>query len=217
VLDFTLILGNKNYSSWSLRAWLVAKQAGIAFDELVIPLYTQNYKAELLRHSPSGKLPCLKHGELVIWESLAIAEYLHELKPEALLWPADPAARALARAVSAEMHAGFAQLRKHMPLNVRASYGDRGLAAAVQEDINRITALWRDCRRRHAGYKPFLFGDPGIADAMFAPVASRFATYGVALDADAQDYVAALLELPAMQEWREAAGREPWIIPEYEL
>ena len=217
VADFTLILGNKNYSSWSMRAWLVAKQAGIEFDELVIPLYTQTYKAEVLRHSPSGKLPCLRHGEVAVWESLAIAEYLHELKPEALLWPTDPAARALARSVSAEMHAGFPQLRKHMPMNVRASYGDRGLAAAVQEDINRITALWRDCRRRHAGYKPFLFGEPSIADAMYAPVAPRFATYGVALDADAQDYVTALLELPAVGEWSEAAKREPWIIPEYEL
>jgi glutathione S-transferase len=217
VADFTLVLGNKNYSSWSLRAWLVAKLAGIEFEELVIPLFTPGYKADVLRHSPSGKLPCLKHGDVSVWESLAIAEYLHEARPSALLWPEDPTARAVARSVSAEMHAGFAQLRKHMPMNVRASFGDRGLAAAVQEDVNRITALWRDCRRRFAGYKPFLFGEPCIADAMFAPVASRFVTYGVTLDDDAQDYVNALLQMPAMQEWIEAARREPWISPEYEL
>jgi glutathione S-transferase len=217
VAEFTLILGNKNYSSWSLRAWLVVKQAGLDFEELVIPLYNQTHKAEILRHSPSGKVPCLKHGETIVWESLALAEYVNELKPEAGLWPAEPAARALARSVSAEMHAGFAQLRKHMPMNLRASTGDRGLASAVQEDVNRITALWRDCRRRHAGYKPYLFGEVSIADFMYAPVAARFQTYGVALDGDAQDYVTAVLELAAMQEWTEAAKREPWIIPELEV
>lgn len=215
--EFTLILGNKNYSSWSLRAWLAVKQGGLVFEELVIPLYTQTYKADILRHSPSGKVPCLKHGEVVVWESLAIAEYVAELRPDARLWPADPSARALARAVSTEMHAGFAALRKHMPMNLRASHSDRGLAAAVQEDINRITALWRDCRRRYAGYKPYLFGEISIADFMYAPVATRFATYGVTLDNDAQDYVTAMLELPAMQEWTEAAKREPWIIPECEV
>jgi glutathione S-transferase len=217
VAEFTLILGNKNYSSWSLRAWLVVKQAGLDFEELVIPLYNQTHKAEILRHSPSGKVPCLKHGETIVWESLAIAEYVNELKPEAGLWPAEPAARALARSVSAEMHAGFAQLRKHMPMNLRASTGDRGLASAVQEDVNRITALWRDCRKRFGAGGDFLFGGFTIADAMYAPVVSRLRTYRVELEEATQAYVDAVWAFPAMQEWAAAARNEPMIIESAEF
>ena len=216
VAEFTLYIGNKNYSSWSLRPWLAMKQAGLAFDEVVIPLYTPTTAQEILRHSPSGRVPCLKHGDVTVWDSLAIVEYLAELFPQAQLWPADPDARAAARGVAAEMHAGFTALRQNMPMNIRAAFPGQGLSPAVQEDINRITALWRDCRRRFAGHKPLLFGDFSIADAMYAPIVARFATYGVVLDEDARDYVRLILELPAMREWIEAAKREPWTIAELE-
>ena len=214
--EFTLYIGNKNYSSWSLRAWLVLKQAGIVFDEVVIPLYRPESKSAILRHSPSGRVPCLRHGDTVVWDSLAIAEYVADLMPEARLWPADPAARALARGVSAEMHAGFVALRQNMPMNLRAAHPGQGMTPAVRDDVNRVTALWRDCRRRFAGAKPFLFGDPTIADAMYAPVVARFATYAVVLDDAARDYVSLILGLPALQAWTEAAHQEPWIIPEFE-
>jgi glutathione S-transferase len=217
VAELTLFIGNKNYSSWSLRAWLVLKQAGVSFDEVVIPLETPTTRAEILRHSPSGWLPCLTHGGVKVWDSLAIAEYVADLFPNARLWPADPEARAVARGISAEMHAGFAALRQHMPMNVRSAYPGRGLSPAVQEDINRITALWRDCRRRFAGHKPMLFGEFSIADAMYAPVITRFTTYAVVLDEDARDYVRQMLELPAMQEWIDAAKREPWTVPSCEF
>ena len=216
VAEFTLYIGNKNYSSWSLRPWLLMKQAGLAFDEVVIPLYTPTAKQEILRHSPSGRVPCLKHGDITVWDSLAIAEYLADLFPQAQLWPADPDARAVARGAAAEMHAGFAALRQNMPMNLRAAFPGQGLSPAVQEDINRITALWRDCRRRFAGHKPLLFGDFSIADAMYAPVVARFATYAVPLGEDARDYVRLILELPAMREWIEAAKLEPWTIPQFE-
>jgi glutathione S-transferase len=214
--EFTLVIGNKNYSSWSLRPWLLMKQAGLVFDEVVIPLYTPTAKQEILRHSPSGRVPCLKHGDVTVWDSLAIAEYLADLFPQAQLWPADPDARAVARGAAAEMHAGFAALRQNMPMNMRAAFPGQGLSPEVQEDINRITALWRDCRRRFAGHKPLLFGDFSIADAMYAPVVARFATYAVPLGEDARDYVRLILELPAMREWIEAAKQEPWTIPQFD-
>jgi glutathione S-transferase len=216
VAEFTLYIANKNYSSWSLRGWLMMKQAGVAFDEVVIPLDTPATKDAIARHSPSGRLPCLKHGDVVVWDSLAIAEYLAELFPAAGLWPADPAARAVARGVAAEMHGGFAALRQNMPMNLRGAFPGKGLSPAVQEDINRITALWRDCRRRFGGGKSMLFGNLSIADAMYAPVVGRFVTYAVVLDEDARDYVRLILELPAMREWLEAAKQEPWTIAEYE-
>jgi len=216
VAEFTLYIGNKNYSSWSLRAWLVLKQAGIRFDETVIPLYRPESKPAILRHSPSGRVPCLHHGDTMVWDSLAIAEYVADLMPEACLWPDDPVARAVARGVSAEMHAGFTALRQAMPMNLRAAHPGKGMTPAVRDDVNRITALWRDCRRRFAGAKPFLFGNPTIADAMYAPVVARFAIYAVVLDDDARDYVSLMLDQPAVQEWTEAAKQEPWIIPEFE-
>ena len=216
VAEFTLYIGNKNYSSWSLRAWLTLKQAGVAFDEVVIPLYQPNSKAELLKHSPSGKVPCLTHGDVVVWDSLAIAEYVADLFPQARLWPEDPNARAVARGVSAEMHAGFQALRQNMPMNLRGAFPGKGLSPSVQEDVNRISALWRGCRQRFAGHKPLLFGDFSIADAMYAPVVTRFMTYAVVLDDEAREYVRLILELPAMQQWIEAAKQEPWTIPEFE-
>jgi glutathione S-transferase len=215
--DFTIYIGNKNYSSWSLRGWLMLKQSGASFEEVVIPLGETTTRTTILRHSPSGRLPALQQGELVIWESLAIGEYLADRFPEAGLWPADSAARAVARSVSAEMHAGFAALRSHLPMNMRSSFAGRGVTPEAQADINRVTALWRDCRKRFGGEGKFLFGQPTIADAMYAPVVSRFRTYKVALEEEAQLYADAVWALPALQEWATAAGHEPMIIEEFEF
>ena len=219
--DFTLVIGNKNYSSWSLRGWLMARIAGIDFDEVVVPLDLPDTVPTIRKHSPSGRVPVLLHRGLAVWESLAIAEYLNDLKPEAGLWPPSASARAHARAIAAEMHAGFADLRKNMPMNIRASYPGKGMTPAVRADIERITSLWRDCRKRFAGAFPgdegFLFGKFGAADAMFAPVVTRFRTYGVQVDSDTNTYCAAVLGHPAMKDWVDAAKHEPWLIAEYEL
>jgi glutathione S-transferase len=219
--DFTLVIGNKNYSSWSLRGWLMAKAAGIEFDEIVVPLDRPETLATIRKHSPSGRVPVLLHRGLAVWESLAIAEYLNDLKPEAGLWPPSAAARAHARAISCEMHAGFADLRNNMPMNIRASFPGKGMTPGVRADIERITGLWRDCRKRFAGAFPkddgFLFGTFGAADAMFAPVVTRFKTYSVTLDSDADAYCTAVLAHPAMKEWVDAAAHEPWLIDAYEL
>jgi glutathione S-transferase len=219
--EFTLVIGNRNYSSWSLRGWLMTKHAEIDFDEVVIPLDEPSTKADIARHSPSGTVPVLVHRGLAIWESLAIGEYLAELKPEARMWPEAPAARAVARAVSAEMHAGFAAMRNAMPMNIRASYPGRTVAPEVQGDVQRVLAIWRDCRKRFAGSAPrddgFLFGSVSIADAMFAPVISRFITYAVTLDEEAKRYCDTVLAWPAMREWVDAAKHESWMIPKYEL
>jgi glutathione S-transferase len=214
VASFTLVVGNKNYSSWSLRPWLAMRQAGIAFDEVVIPLYRADSKAALLRHSPAGKVPALKDGSRTVWDSLAIMEYLAESFPAAGLWPNDAAARALARSISADMHAGFLALRTAMPMNLREHLPgrERGGAAA---DIERVTAIWRDCRARFGDGGPFLFGAFSIADAMYAPVATRFRTYGVELDPTCQAYADAVLALPAFLEWQAAAREEPWVITSY--
>ncbi len=215
--DLTIILGNKNYSSWSLRAWLAARQAGIAFDEIVIPLYRPESREKILAHSPSGKVPALRHGAAQVWESLAICEYLAETFPEAALWPRDAAARAAARAVSTEMHAGFLPLRRHLPMNLRRAIAARQIPGEVEADINRICAIWRDCRARFGAKGPFLFGGFTIADAMYAPVATRFHTYAVALDRVCEAYGQAIMTLPAMQEWIEAAHAEPWVVENFEV
>ena len=216
--DFTIYLGNKNYSSWSLRPWLVLKQTGVPFDEVVIPLYEAASKATIMKYSPSGTVPALRHGELVIWDSLAICEYLAESFPTFDLWPKEPAARALARAVSAEMHAGFQALRQHLPMNVRSSFPGRGVTPEVQADINRIMSIWRDCRTRFGdGKGDFLFGNFTIADAMFAPVVSRFRTYKIELEREAEAYCDTITALPAMQEWIAAAKNEPMIVEQYEF
>ena len=215
--DFTIYIGNKNYSSWSLRGWLMLKQSGASFEEVLIPLHETGTRTTILRHSPSGRVPALQQGELVVWESLAIGEFLADRYPAAGLWPADPAARAVARSVSAEMHSGFAALRSHLPMNVRSSFAGRGVTPEAQADINRVTALWRDCRKRFGGEGQFLFGQPGIADAMYAPVVSRFRTYRVALDEEAQRYADAVWAWPPMQEWATAAGHEPMVIEEFEF
>ena len=219
--EFTIVIGNRNYSSWSMRGWLMAKIAGIEFEEVVIPLDLPETQPAIRKHSPSGRVPVLLHRGLAIWESLAIAEYLNDLKPEAGVWPSSAAARAHARAISAEMHAGFADLRNNMPMNIRASYPGKGMTPGVRADIERISGLWRDCRKRFAGAfqkdDGFLFGAFGAADAMFAPVVTRFRTYGVKLDTDSEAYCNAVLAQPAMKDWIGAAKHEPWLIAAYEL
>ena len=212
---FTLVIGNKNYSSWSLRPWLAMRQAGIAFDEVVIPLYRPESKAALLAQSPAGKVPVLRHGDRVVWDSLAIMEYLAEALPGAGLWPDDPAARALARCVSAEMHAGFQALRGGMPMSLREHLPGQGRSDAVAADIARVTAIWRECRERFGEPGPFLFGRFSIADAMYAPVATRFRTYAVELDPVCRKYADAILALPSFLEWQAAAEEEPWVITSY--
>jgi glutathione S-transferase len=215
--EFTIYIANKNYSSWSLRGWLMLRHTGAAFDEAVIPLREANTRANILRHSPSGKLPALHHGALVIWESLAIGEYLAERFPDAKLWPGDAEARAVARAVSAEMHGGFRVLRSEMPMNMRSSFPGRGVTPEAQADINRVTALWRDCRKRFGAGGDFLFGHFTNADAMYAPVISRFRTYKVELEEEMQRYADAVWALPSLQEWLAAARNEPMIIEEFEF
>jgi glutathione S-transferase len=215
VATFTLVIGNKNYSSWSLRPWLAMRHARIAFDEVVIPLYRGESKAALLRHSPAGKVPVLEHGGRTVWDSLAIMEYLAETFPAANLWPQDAAARAQARSISAEMHTGFAALRQGMPMNLRERLPSPGRSDTVAADIQRVTAIWRDCRTRFGGTGRFLFGTFSIADAMYAPVATRFRTYAVELDPICHAYADAVLTLPAFQEWQTAAQQEPWVITSY--
>jgi glutathione S-transferase len=206
-----LIIGNKNYSSWSLRSWLTLKQSGLTFEEVRIPLDLPDTHTRILEYSPSGRVPALRQDNLTIWESLAICEYIAELVPDRHLWPTDPAARAVARAVSAEMHAGFSNLRAEMPMDCRARRS-QAATSAVQQDIDRIFVLWQACRQQFGQGGEFLFGEFSIADAMFAPVTSRFVTYDVALTPAAQAYVNAVWGLPAMQEWLSAAEAEAEVL-----
>ncbi|MCB6182219.1 glutathione S-transferase family protein [Leeia sp. TBRC 13508] len=208
----TLYIGNKNYSSWSLRPWLVMAHFGIPFKEQMIPLYTPEGTVSLRNVSPSGKVPLLKDDSLLVNDSLAICEYLAEQFPTLGLWPKDSAARAVARSVSAEMHSGFMSVRQHMPMNVKGSYPGEGLSNDVQKDIDRIVTIWQDCRQKHGAAGPWLFGQFSIADAMYAPIAFRFKTYGVKLPTEAETYLNTLLSHPSMQEWVADALKEPWTI-----
>lgn len=209
-----LIVGNKNYSSWSMRAWLPLRHFELPFEEERVALFESGYKERLLAVSPAGKVPVLVDGAVTVWDSLAIGEYLAEKYPTLGLWPGDPAQRAAARSVSAEMHAGFARLRIHMPMNIRGSYPDQGHTADVAADIARIRASWAQCLACSGG--PFLFGEFSLADAMYAPVVSRFRTYGVGLDGALGAYADRLWQLPAVQEWRAAALAETEYIDDYE-
>ncbi len=215
--DLTIVLGNKNYSSWSLRAWLALEATGAEFDEIVIPLWLDGAKERILDHSPSGKVPALRHGDVVVWESLAICEHLAEAFPSAGLWPAESAARAAARSASHEMHAGFMALRRAMPMNCRAAKPGKGMDDGVAADIDRVTAIWRDCRTRFGDGGALLFGKFTIADEMFAPVASRFRTYAVTLDPVSAAYVEAVHALPAMRTWLAAAETDPHTVDHFEI
>lgn len=209
--EHTLIIGNKNYSSWSLRGWLPLRQTGVAFDEILIQLRGPDTRRQILQHAPSGRLPILKTPDLIVWDSLAIAEYLAERVPEAGLWPRDPVARARARSICCEMHSGFPDLRAEMPMDMRARRPDQGRTPGVLANIERVTGLWRACRERANG-GAFLFGSFGIADAFYAPVVSRFVTYAVPLDPVCAAYRDAVMTWPAMREWMAAAKNEPWEI-----
>ncbi|MFO1126914.1 MAG: glutathione S-transferase family protein [Rhodospirillales bacterium] len=207
--EFTLVIGTKSFSSWSLRPWLAMKMAGVNFEEIVIPLRRPETAAAIARHSPGGKVPVLKHGTRVIWESIAILEYLAEMLPNERLWPVDVAARAQARCISAEMHAGFQALRTNMSMDLRASAPGQGMTPEVAQDIARITHIWRECRERFGAEGPFLFGRFCNADAMWAPVVTRFETYGVELDDVCRAYCRTILDLVPMREWYAAARAEP--------
>ena len=209
----TLIIGDKNLSSWSLRPWLALKQCGIPFAEERVRLKQPGSKAEILRHSPSGKVPLLKAGEVVVWDSLAIAEFVAEEHPDKAIWPADRMKRAVARAISAEMHSGFYSLRSEMPMDFLKVYASWPVEATVEADIRRIIALWRDCRARFGDGGDFLFGAFSAADAMYAPVVTRFRTYSVDLAALGDDGTAArycdmMFGMKEMAEWGEGAAQE---------
>lgn len=213
--EMTLVIANKTYSSWSLRAWLMLKATGAPFDERVIPLRQPETRTAILEHSPSGRVPALKVDGLTVWDSLAIGEFLAETFPDAGLWPADRHARAVARSVSAEMHAGFLDLRRAMPMDLKRHQPGHGRTPGAEADIRRITDLWRDCRARFGAGGPFLFGGFGIADAMYAPVVTRFESYGVTLDTVCRAYADAVLALPAFQAWRRDALAEPWVLEDH--
>jgi glutathione S-transferase len=212
-----LVIGNKNYSSWSFRPWIAMKVAGIAFEEEVISLDAKEFKPRLSKISGTGKVPALVDGEVNVWESLAILEYLAEKFPDARLWPSDSAARAHARAIAAEMHAGFVPLRRHLPMNMWRPVKPRELTPEAQANVRRIEAMWTGCRERYGAGGPFLFGRFGAADAMYAPVVARFHTYAVTIGAAAQTYTDAVMALPAWAEWRAAALKEPWVLAEDEV
>lgn len=207
--ELTLVIGNKNYSSWSLRAWLALRATGAPFREVKVLLDRPDTAQNILRHSPAGRVPVLEEGPVVVWESLAICEHLAERFPAARLWPEAPAARALARSVAAEMHAGFADLRRELSMNYRARLPGKAISAAAQRDVERVCAIWRECRARFGQGGALLFGGLTVADCMFAPVATRFATYGTPLDPPCAAYRDAVLALPAMREWLEEALTEP--------
>lgn len=211
-----LIIGNRNYSSWSFRPWIGMRAAGIAFDEEVISLYVEGGREQILNYSPAGKVPILIDGHLRVWESLAILEYLADKFPAAGLWPSDMAARAHARAISTEMHAGFVPLRSECGMSFWRPPAKRALSAEAQANVARVQAIWTDARARYGAGGPFLFGTFTAADAMYAPVVQRFVAYDIDVGAPARAYMQAMIALPGWQEWRRAALRETWVIPKFE-
>ena len=211
----TLTISSKNYSSWSLRGWLLTKFSGLPFEEVRVAPDNADARAEILLLSPSILVPCLRHDDVTVWDTLAIAEYLNEVHPGAGLLPASRAARAHCRAICGEMHSGFTALRSALPMNLKARYEGFTVWSRARGDIDRVTAIWRDCLERYGG--PFLFGARSMADAMYAPVATRLHTYGVAVDAMSGDYCKRLLQLPEMVEWTAAAQLEPDEIEELDV
>jgi len=204
----TLVIGNKNYSSWSMRPWVLMRQLGIPFEEVKLRFNSTQWDAQIARWSPSRLVPVLWRGDQSVWDSLAIAETLHEWFPGHGVWPGDPLARAFARSIAAEMHSGFGDLRTHMPMNIRGSHPGKGMNAGVQKNIDRIEALWAEARRRFGHSGPFLFGNFCAADAMFAPVVMRFRTYGVALSPIASAYCEAMQSAPGVRAWMDDAAKE---------
>ena len=216
-----LIIGNKNYSSWSLRPWLLLKANGIAFDEVRVPLYQQASKAAIQSHTPAGrarygKVPVLHDGSITVWDSLAICEYAAERWPAICGWPHDVALRARARSISAEMHAGFGTLRSEMPMNCRRPRAPITQGPQLQAEIDRVVEIWTNCRASSPPGGPFLFGTYGIADAMYAPVVLRLSIYAVAMPPSAQAYVDAMLALPALADWVAEARNETEVLAQFE-
>lgn len=211
-----LAIGNKTYSSWSLRPWLYMKVKSIAFEEVRIPLYVEGSKARILEYSPGGKVPALSVDGIRVWDSLAILETLADLHPTLGPWPTDRTDRAWARSISAEMHSGFRELRTALPFNCRRRIALGAPHDALSDEIARVRSIWRDCRKLHRGAGPFLFGDFTIADAMYAPVVSRFETYGVTVAATEREYMDAILGLPAMRQWMTEAALEQEVIDHFE-
>src|SRR5689334_14616240 len=210
-----LTISSKNYSSWCLRGWLLCRMVGLDFDEEILPADDPSARAELLHLTPSFLVPCLRHGKVKVWSTMAIAEYLNETFPAAGLLPKDLTARTHCRSVSAEMHSGFFNLRSALPMNLKAHYPNFKVFTGAQADIERIVAIWRECLKTYDG--PYLFGDtPTLADAMYAPVVTRFLTYGVKLDRICADYCDTIMALPDMIEWIEAAKAEPEALEELE-
>ena len=221
VSEPALIIGNKNYSSWSLRPWLLMKVNGIVFDEVKIPLYQQHSKAAIQGHAPAGrspygKVPILHDGDVTVWDSLAICEYVAERWPHTNGWPDDRVSRAVARSASAEMHAGFGTLRSELPMNCRRSGPAAARGPLLQQEIDRIVEIWASCRAWTESGGSFLFGHFGIADAMYAPVALRFSIYQIPLPAAARDYVDHILALPALQQWIADAHTETEVLAQFE-
>jgi len=215
VSEATLTISSKNYSSWSLRGWLLARFAGLPFKEIVVPPGDADARKELLLLSPSILVPCLTHDGVKVWDTLAIAEYLNEIKPKAGLLPVDRAARAHCRAVCGEMHSGFSSLRSALPMNLKRVFHGHKVWLRAQADIDRITAIWRDCLKRYRG--PYLFGKRSMADAMYAPVVTRFVTYEVKLDKPCTAYAREINRMPEMIEWTAAAQKEPDEIDELDM
>ena len=212
-----LVIGNKNYSSWSFRPWIALKVAAIPFEETVIPIHVSGSKEKFLAHSPAGKVPILMDGGVTVWESLAILEYVAEKYPEAWLWPREAAARAHARTIASEMHAGFVPLRRQCPMNMWRPVKKLEPSAETAANVGRIDAMWSDCRARFGDDGPFLFGRFSAADAMYAPVVSRFHTYGIEVGAASTAYMQAMMALPAWQDWYAAALKEEWLLAEDEV
>ncbi len=216
-MALTLVIGNKNYSSWSMRPWLALRANNIAFEEVFIPLYTGDAdKKRILGFTRSGKVPALIDGDVTIWDSLAIIEYLAEMFPEARLWPEDRARRAHARSISAEMHSGFMALRNECGMNLHRPVGAIALSADARANVARIEQIWNECRERYGKSGPFLFGTFGSADAMFAPVVHRFRSYAIEVTPEAQDYMDTMMALPAFQEWTRAGLAETIVIDKFE-
>jgi glutathione S-transferase len=214
-----LVIGNKNYSSWSMRPWLALRANDIEFEEVFIPLYTDNKadKDRILSFSHAGKVPALVDGDLTVWDSLSIIEYLAEKFPQSKLWPEDHARRAHARSISAEMHSGFMPLRNECGMNLHRPVGAVALSDDARANVARVQDIWADCYGRYGKEGPFLFGAFGAADAMYAPVVSRFFTYDVAVGPTARVYMDAVKSLPAWSDWQAKAVEETWVLPEFEI
>jgi glutathione S-transferase len=217
-MTLKLVIGNKNYSSWSMRPWLAMRGCNIAFEEVFIPIYTDDKadKDRILSFSPAGKVPILIDGDIAVWDSLAIIEYLAERFPDAGLWPKDVAERAHARSISAEMHSGFVPLRSTCAMNLRRPVRAVALSDDARANVARIEQIWSECRMRHAAHGPFLFGAFSAADAMFAPIVHRFRTYAVELSPQAKTYMDTMWTFPAFAEWTRDGLAETIVIPKFE-